>query len=197
MDHHKRSDPRLTPPGRGAGERAALILVLMISLICGAVAAGALWSTAAEADRELAAHRHQVRATTTGPAEEPPVAARYGSTPRAVAPAVWEQPQNVRRSGTVHVPPRTPPGRTVTIWVDDAGTPARPPGSTADRALTSLSGGSVAAASAGGIGAGALLLVRRRTEARRLAVWEQEWEQVEPVWSGRLRRGSAPGTEDD
>ncbi|WP_225800965.1 hypothetical protein [Streptomyces sp. NK15101] len=197
MDHHKRSDPRLTPPGRGAGERAALILVLMISLICGAVAAGMLWSTGVEADRELAAHRHQVRATTTGPAKEPSAAARYGSTPRAVAPAVWEQPDHVRRSGTVPVPPRTPQGRTVTIWVDDTGAPARPPGSAADRALTAGAGGSVATACAGAIGAGVLVLVRRRTEARRLAVWEQEWEQVEPVWSGRLRRGSAPGTDDD
>ncbi|GGU95406.1 hypothetical protein GCM10010275_36620 [Streptomyces litmocidini] len=197
MDHHKRSDPLRTRPGRGAGERAALVLVLLVSLICGAVAAGMLWSAGARADHELAAHRHQVRATTTGPAKNPPVAVRYGSTPRAVAPAVWEQPEHVRRSGTVHVPPRTPRGRTVTIWVDDTGAPARPPGSTVDRALTSLSGGSVAAASVGGIVAGSLLLVRRRTEARRLAVWEREWEQVEPVWSGRLRRGSAPGIDDD
>ncbi|MEU2231649.1 Rv1733c family protein [Streptomyces vietnamensis] len=197
MDHHRRSDPRLTQPGRGAGERAALILALMISLICGAVVAGMLWSTGAKADRELAAHRHQVRATTTGPAKEPPVAAWYGSTSRAVAPAVWEQPEHVRRSGAVHVPPRTPQGRTVTIWVDDTGTPARPPGSAADRALTAGAGGGVATASVGAIGAGVLVLVRRRTEVRRLAVWEQEWEQVEPVWSGRLRRGKAPGTDDD
>ncbi|MFJ5834117.1 hypothetical protein [Streptomyces sp. NPDC093089] len=197
MDHRKRSEPRPTPSGWETGERAALILVLMISLICGAVAAGMLWSTGADADRELAAHRHQVRATTTGPAKEPPVAARYGSTPRAVAPAVWEQPDHIRRSGTIHVPPRTPQGRTVTIWVDDTGTPARPPGSAADRALTAGAGGSVATVAAGAIGAGVLVLVRRRTEARRLAAWEQEWEQVEPVWSGRLRRGTAPGTDND
>ncbi|MFI8320323.1 hypothetical protein [Streptomyces sp. NPDC085529] len=197
MDHHKPSEPRPTPSGRGRGGRAALILVLTISLICGAVAAASLWSAGAKADGELAAHRHQVRATTTGPAKDPPAATRHGSTPRALAPAVWEQPDHVRRSGTVHVPPGTPQGNAVTIWVDDNGTPARPPGSAADRTLTSLSGGSVATASVGAIGAGVLVLVRRRTEARRLAVWEQEWEQVEPVWSGRLHRGKAPGTDDD
>lgn len=197
MDHHKASDQRVTLPGRGAGGHAALTLVLMIALICGAVAAGNLWNAGAEADRELAAHRHRVQATTTGPTKDPPVATRYGAPPRSVAPAVWEQPDNVRRSGTIHVPPRTPQGRTVTIWVDDTGTPARPPGSAADRALTSLSGGSVATAAVGAIGAGALVLVRRRTQARRLAAWEQEWEQVEPVWSGRLRRGSAPGGDDE
>ncbi|KQX46249.1 MULTISPECIES: hypothetical protein [unclassified Streptomyces] len=197
MDHRKRSEPRPTPSGPGRGGRATLVLVLTISLICGAVAAASLWSAGARADRALAAHRHRVQATTTGPARDPAVASRYGSTPRAVAPAVWEQPDHVRRSGTVHVPPRTPQGRTVKIWVDDNGTPARAPGGTADRALTSLSGGSFATASVGAIGAGVLVLVRRRTEALRLAVWEQEWEQVEPVWSGRLRRGSAPGTDDD
>ncbi|WP_369148557.1 hypothetical protein [Streptomyces sp. R44] len=169
----------------------------MISLICGAVAAASLWSSGARADRELAAHRHQVRATTTGPAKDPPVATRFGSTPSSVAPAVWEQPDHVRRSGTVHVPPRTPQGVTVTIWVDDTGTPARPPGSAADRVLTSISGGVVATAAVGAMGAGALLLVRRRTEVRRLAAWEREWEQVEPVWSGRFRRGRAPGADDD
>ncbi|MFE7950519.1 hypothetical protein [Streptomyces sp. NPDC057426] len=195
MLHRETSESGITPPGRPA-RRAALVFVLLIALICGAVTAGRLWNAGAEADGELAAHRHQVQATTTGPAKDPPVATRYGATPRSVAPAVWEQPDNVRRTGTIQVPPRTPQGRTVTIWVDDSGAPARPPGA-ADRALTSLLGGSIAAAAVGAIGAGALVLVRRRTEARRLAAWEQEWEQVEPVWSGRLRRGSAPGADDD
>ncbi|MDV9186715.1 hypothetical protein R6L23_00385 [Streptomyces sp. SR27] len=197
MDHHKRSDPRPTPSGWGPGARAALVLVLMISLICGVVATASLWNTGARADREIAAHRHQVRATTTAPAKDPPVATRYGATPKSVAPAVWEQPDHVLRYGTVHVPSGTPRGGTVTIWVDDAGTPARPAGSAVDRALTSFSGGSVAMASVGAIGAGALVLVRRRTGSRRLDAWEREWEQVEPVWSGRLRRGSSPGADDD
>ncbi|MFI8521213.1 hypothetical protein ACIGEZ_25840 [Streptomyces sp. NPDC085481] len=196
MLHNEPSESGITPPRRPA-RRATLVLVLLISLICGAVAAGMLWNAGAKADRELAAHRHQVQATTTGPAKDPPAVARYGATPKSVAPAVWEQPDNARRSGSIPVPPRTPQGRTVTIWVDDAGTPARPPGSAADRALTSLAGGSAATAAVGAIGVGALALVRRGTESRRLAAWEKEWELVEPVWSGRLRRGSAPGADDD
>ncbi|WP_148003753.1 hypothetical protein [Streptomyces sp. adm13(2018)] len=177
--------------------RAALIFVLLTSLICGAVAAGVLWSAGVQADRERAAHRHQVQAMTTGPAKDPPRITRSGATPEAVAPAVWEHPDDVRRTGTIQVPARTPEGRTVTIWVGDTGAPARPPVSAADRALTALAGGTLAAAAVGAIGAGSLGLVRRRTEARRMVAWEQEWEQVEPVWSGRLRRGSAPGTDDD
>ncbi|MFF5764000.1 Rv1733c family protein [Streptomyces tanashiensis] len=182
---------------KGFRGRAAFVLVLIIALVCGAVAAGTLWNAGARTDRELAAHRHQVKATTTGPAKEPSVAARYGAKPQALAPAVWEQPEHVRRSGTVHVPPRTPQGRTVIIWVDDAGAPARPPGSAADRAFTSLSGGIAAAGAVGVAGAGLVLLVRRRSEGHRLAAWEREWEQVEPVWSGRPRRGSDAGGDDD
>ncbi|WP_024755133.1 Rv1733c family protein [Streptomyces exfoliatus] len=193
---HQESGSGTTPPRRPA-RRAALIFVLLIAVICGAVAAGSLWSAGSTTDRELAAHRHQVTATTTGPAKDPPVATRYGSKAQAVAPAVWEQPENVRRSGNIHVPSRTPEGRAVTIWVDDAGSPARPPGSAADRAFTSLAGGTAAAGVVGVAGVAVVLLVRRRTEGHRLAGWEREWEQVEPVWSGRLHRGSGAGDDDD
>ncbi|MGW4745675.1 Rv1733c family protein [Streptomyces sp. NPDC004290] len=172
------------------------MFVLVAALICGVVAAGALWTFGGRADHDLAAHRHRVQATTTGPAREAPAAARFGTKPQAVAPAVWEQPAHVHRSGTVYVPPRTPQGHSVAIWVDDAGIPARPPGSTADRALTSLSGGIAAGAVVGVTGAGVVLLVRRRAEGRRLAAWEREWEQVEPVWSGRPRGGRGRGSGD-
>ncbi|MGW7305366.1 Rv1733c family protein [Streptomyces sp. NPDC054835] len=193
---HQESGSGTTPPRRPA-RSAALVFVLLVAVICGAVAAGSLWSAGSETDRELAAHRRQVTATTTGPAKDSPAATRYGTKPQAVAPAVWEQPEHVRRSGNIHVPPRTPEGRAVTIWVDDAGSPARPPGSAADRALTSMSGGVAAAGVTGVTGAAVVLLVRRRNEGHRLAAWEREWEQVEPVWSGRLHRGSGAGDDDD
>ncbi|MFD8971375.1 hypothetical protein [Streptomyces sp. NPDC059593] len=196
MLHHEPSGDGITPPRKPA-RRAALVFVLMIALICGAVVAGSLWTAGAKADRERAVHSHQVTATTTGPAKAPPVATRFGSKSQAVAPAVWEQPEHVRRSGTINVPPQTPQGRALTIWVDDAGAPTRPPGGVADRAFTSLSGGMAAAGGVGVTGTAVVFLVRRRTEGHRLAAWEREWEQVEPVWSGRLRRGSGAGDGDD
>ncbi|MFB6835750.1 hypothetical protein [Streptomyces sp. NPDC056361] len=195
MSHQEQSGQGPTASGsaRPAG-RAALTLVLAIALICGAVAAGMLWNAGNRVERALAAHRHQVQATTTGRAEEPRAATRQAVTTSSVAPAVWEYPDDVRRSGTVPVPPRTPQGRTVALWVDDRGAPTRPPGGTANLALTALAGGTATAAAAGAAGAGVLTLVRRRAEGRRLGAWEREWERVEPVWSGRLRRGSGPGT---
>ncbi|MEU3744156.1 MULTISPECIES: hypothetical protein [Streptomyces] len=196
MLHHEPSGSGTTPPTRPA-RRGALVFVLMIALICGAVATGSLWTAGAKADRERAVHSHQVTATTTGPAKDPPVATRFGSTSKAVAPAVWEQPEHVRRTGTINVPPQTPQGRALTIWVDDEGAPTRPPGGAADRAFTSLAGGTAAAGVVGVTGSAVVFLVRRRTEGHRLAAWEREWEQVEPVWSGRLRRGSGAGDGDD
>ncbi|MFI8823500.1 LapA family protein [Streptomyces sp. NPDC053431] len=196
MSRQDASGRRPAASGTDRRARAPLVLVLAIAVLCGAVAAGVLWNAGARADRELAAHRHRVQATTTGRAHDSPVAVRPGAKPQPVAPAVWAYPDNVRRSGTVQVPPRTPQGHTLIIWVDDHGSPARPPGSTADRALTAIAGSTTVASAAAASGAGVLALVRRRSEGRRLAAWEREWEQVEPVWSGRLRRGTG-GTGDE
>ncbi|MER5204213.1 hypothetical protein [Streptomyces sp. NPDC002825] len=197
MFHHEPSGPETTASGSPRAGRAALVLVLAIALICGAVAAAILWRTGARADRETAAHRHRVQATTTARSQDPPVAIRPGVEPQAVAPAVWEYPDHVRRSGSVHVPPRTPQGRAVTIWVDDSGAPARPPDTTADLALSTVAGSTAVAGAAGLTATGVLALVRRSGEGRRLAAWEREWERVEPVWSGRLGRRSEPGAGDE
>ncbi|WP_162603111.1 universal stress protein [Streptomyces sp. CS081A] len=197
MTRHEPSDGDGAPRVPEAFGRAALVLLLTLALVCGAVATGALWKAGADADRERAAHRHRVTATTTGPAREPSASTRYGTEPYALAPATWEHPERVSRSGTVRVPPRTPPGRAVTVWVDDTGTPIRAPGDAASRSLTAVSGGVAVAGLVGAAGAGALLLVRRTAEGRRYAAWEREWERVEPVWSGRLRRDSGAGTDDD
>ncbi|MEK9518836.1 hypothetical protein MIU24_05415, partial [Streptomyces venezuelae] len=85
MLHRDPLEDGTIPPGNSA-VRAALIFVLLTSLICGAVAAGVLWSAGVQADRERAAHRHQVQATTTGPAKDPPTITRSGATAQARAP---------------------------------------------------------------------------------------------------------------
>ncbi|MFB7865072.1 hypothetical protein [Streptomyces sp. NPDC056069] len=194
MNSHQPSRPGPSSSPAGPARRTALVVVLAIAVVCGAVAAAVLWRAGAAADRELAAHRHQVTATTTGPAAQPAAGARYGAEPLFSAKAVWSYPKGVPRSGTVDVPARTPRGRAVTIWVDDAGAPARPPGGTADRAVTALAGGIATAGIATGAGAGVVLL-RRRSRAGGSADLEREWQRVEPVWSGRLRRGGT-GTGD-
>ncbi|MFH8727336.1 Rv1733c family protein [Streptomyces termitum] len=177
-----------------------MILVLVLALLCGAVAAGYLWSFGSRAEHVRAAHLHRVTATTTGPTREPPVLARGGAANRALAPAAWEYPDGVPRTGTVEVPSGTPRGRTLTVSVDDTGAAVRRPGASSDVLLTSVAGGTATAGAVAATGAGALVLLGRRIDGRTLAALEREWEQVEPVWSGRLRkRGgpeNGPGTDD-
>ncbi|GGY51311.1 Rv1733c family protein [Streptomyces omiyaensis] len=185
-------DPSYADPGR----RTAVLLVLLAALVCGVLGGAYLWSFATGVDRARAADLHRVTATTTGRAAQPEAALRLGSDPVAVAPAVWEYPDDVRRTGTVEVPPRTPPGGTVAVWVDDAGALVHRTGGNADRLLVTFAGGVATAGAAGAAGAGVVALVRYCADRRTLAALEREWEQVEPVWTGRLRRGSGPPADD-
>ncbi|MFE7335078.1 hypothetical protein ACFU77_09340 [Streptomyces fimicarius] len=173
-----------------------MIVVLVLALLCGAITAGYLWSFGAQAERDRAARLHLVTATTTGPAQEQ-LPARSGPANRSVAPAEWEYPDGVRRSGTVEVPARTPQGRTVPVSVDDSGAPVRRAGGTSDLLLTSVAGGVATAAAVAATGAAGLVLLRRRADGSTPAALEREWEQVEPVWSGRLGKGNDPGPDDE
>ncbi|MGW6940225.1 Rv1733c family protein [Streptomyces xanthophaeus] len=173
---------------------AVFALSFLIAVLCGVVVTTAVWDSESRTAGETARHRHQIEATTVGPAERA-VSSRSGGNLRAVAPAVWEYPPAHQHAGTVPVPLGTSAGRPVTLWVDDAGTEAQAPSSEAQRALTA------AAAGAGALGllvlvSGAVVRLRLLlVETRTLAQWEDEWEAVEPRWSGRLRRGRGPGND--
>ncbi|MEW1700407.1 hypothetical protein [Streptomyces sp. NPDC091278] len=195
MSDREQTAGRTPYPGTGPGGRVAVVVVLILALVCGGIAAGYAWSFAGGVEQARATHIHQVTATTTGPASEPSALARGGTAPGAVAPAVWAYPDGVRRSGTVEVPPGTARGRAVVVRVDDTGSPVVETSGEADRVFTSLAGGTVTAGAAGAAGAGVLVLLRRRADGRVSAALEREWERVEPVWSGRPRRGSGPGTD--
>lgn len=123
---HQKSGSGATPPRRPA-RRAALVLVLLIAVICGAVAAGSLWSSGSKTDRELAAHRHQVAATTTGPTKDPPVATRFDPSRRRSRRL---RVGTARERPPVREHPRPAPD-TGGTRIDDLGgrrrVPARPP----------------------------------------------------------------------
>jgi len=75
-----------------------------------------------------------------------------------------------------------PPGTVVRIWVDDTGRLARPPRTTDDIALASISEGLAALAGLCRRCWCAYAVYRRRRVA---AAWGRDWERVEPRWSGR------------
>jgi hypothetical protein len=113
----------------------------------------------------------------------------YGVHSSSTVPvrAEWPVADGTSREGTVLVPPRTPLGTAVPVWVNRQGNPTRAP---LDRAGIP---GSTAAT-----GALALIGVPMATwtlyaflclalDAHRERRWAQDWAAVEPVWNSRLR----------
>ncbi|WP_354643825.1 hypothetical protein [Kitasatospora camelliae] len=163
---------------------SALLALLLVVALAVVVALASLATLRTEA-REAAQHRHRVTATATSTAAEDPGPASLA----AHAQAVWTDPQGVTRSGSIEAPAGTAVGEQVPLWIDDQGAPAESPRSTAETALFAT-----------GYGLGTLVLgsaaiasgcaVRRRILDRRAErAWEPDWELVEPLWSGRGRRG--------
>jgi hypothetical protein len=113
----------------------------------------------------------------------------YGDFPSLAVPAraVWAGPGGTSREGIVLVPPGTPVGAAVPVWVSREGNLTGPPLDRAD-----IPG---AAASMGGL---ALVGVPLATwtlyaclcfvlDAHRGRRWAQDWAAVEPDWKSRLR----------
>jgi hypothetical protein len=105
----------------------------------------------------------------------------------ASVPVRYRAPDGMERRATALVKGRRPAGVVVPVWVDRYGAITNAPAHGIDAVRSAAMGAAgvlaVSALVLGGIGAGV------RTAARRFAMrrWEQEWEQVEPLWSGRAR----------
>jgi hypothetical protein len=168
--------------------RSRLLLLMAAALATAALVAALIGQAVLHGEqtaaRQLAGHRHQVVATTVSGVAEDGVPGDGGT----VAQAVWHFPQAVSQSGPVPVPPGTTSGTTVSVWVDDGGRPAAAPQSTTDQ---------VTHAAVAGLGSFAglvltaqvLYAVRSRSLDKHAdREWEPDWELVEPVWSGRMRR---------
>ncbi|WP_051699841.1 hypothetical protein [Streptomyces sp. NRRL F-4474] len=172
---------------------AAFAVACLLAVVCGIAVGRAVWIDAGHAAETLARHRHVVTATAvdgtsyrTGP--------RPGDRPVVVAPVTWQYPADRRHADTVPVPAQTRKGDTVAVWVDDRGDAATAPPVTADLALRAFGFGA-AALTGGVLLAGALArLGIRLVDARSARAWESEWEEVEPLWTGRLHPG--PGADD-
>ncbi|CAL9337352.1 hypothetical protein SUDANB120_00194 [Streptomyces sp. enrichment culture] len=185
------------PPLRSADRartwlRRAFAAACLIAAVCGTAAGYASWSDGTRAAEALARERHAVTATTVGT-----TGYRSGDWPSdrtsTAASATWQYPPGRAHTGTVPVPPGTRKGDAVRVWVDDRGAVASAPPGTAELALEALLLGA-AAATGVLVVSGALVRVGlRAVDARSARAWEAEWEDVEPLWSGRLRPGPGDG----
>ncbi|WP_354670119.1 hypothetical protein [Streptomyces sp. S.PNR 29] len=100
----------------------------------------------------------------------------------------WTDGNGTVRTATALVKAGTSKGATVRVWVDRNGTVTSPPMS----ALTARTNGwFVGGTAAIGLAAGCYAAragMRHALDRRRYAQWDAEWDQVEPLWSGRFRR---------
>jgi hypothetical protein len=138
-----------------------------------------------------AAERSQVSAMLVEDARSPEPEDEYvdysGSLDRLVAArAVWTAPDGTPRDGTVRVPPRTPAGTAVPVWVDRDGDVTRAPldpagisGTAVAFGLLPLIGVPLAAWTLYAVLCFAL-------DAHRERRWGEDWAAVEPVWNSRL-----------
>ena len=102
------------------------------------------------------------------------------------ARAVWTAPDGTQRNGLVRVPPRTPSGTSVAVWVDRDGDIARKPQDPAGISGTATAFGFLALI---GVPLAAWSLYAMLTfalDAHRERRWEEDWAEVEPDWHSRL-----------
>jgi len=186
-------NPLIRPLDR-ARSRALLLAVLGIALaaLCGAGAAFADFAAGRRQATVTAAHLHRVEAVVLTAARKSANAAIAGRTSYQ-ADAAWTYPGDQRDTGTVGVSWNAAPGSTTGIWVGDGGRLAAAPPSTADLAgdaaclgVFTLGGLCVLIAS----GLGVRLNSLDRNADRQ---WQDSWARLEPVWSGRTRRGNHHG----
>ncbi|MEV0412891.1 hypothetical protein AB0I68_19345 [Streptomyces sp. NPDC050448] len=186
-----------TNPLRRATDRTrsrwlfAFALSCVFAVACGVMVGLTVVDTGLRAGAEQARHRHLVEATTVGEAVRHTPTRGDGAP--ATARAQWQFPPASRHSATLAVPPGTPVGHTVTLWVDDAGQAASAPRSESELVSDAVAAGAGSAGVITLLAAGVVFLRLRRVDARNLARWERDWERVEPGWSGRLRPGRESG----
>lgn len=160
---------------------AFLVAVPLAAIISG----GQAYDASLRVERAEQAARHPVPAVLLAAAPE-----RGHEGYKRPVLARWAAPDGTRRSGQIIAPPGTPPGRTVTLWVDTWGRPTGKPLQADDvigRAIVAaIAAAMIAAAAAGPALLCAAVLACRVLFRRRLAAWDAEWRTVGPRW-GSLR----------
>ncbi|OKI12782.1 hypothetical protein [Streptomyces sp. CB03911] len=165
----------------------ALTVALLLSFALTLLTALAALRVGQREARYEGQHRHRVTATTVAAA----VADRTGSRSGVGgfhARAMWQFPAGVRGSGPVAVPSAAPAGTEIRIWVDDHGRRVSAPRPGTEIATTAVLTGTGTMTLLSGAAFAAYRLGKRRIDRGTAAAWAQEWEGVEPEWSGRPRR---------
>jgi hypothetical protein len=97
--------------------------------------------------------------------------------------ARWAGPGGQQRVGKIPVPPGTPAGRTVEVWVDGSGRPTGAPLLRTELLKREISAAVLAPVVLAIVLFIVGLLVRLVMNRRRLAAWETGWASIGPRWT--------------
>ncbi|MFH9331970.1 hypothetical protein ACH4KU_23680 [Streptomyces althioticus] len=160
-----------------------LLLILLLGLPAATLGTGlATYRSAMGTVRTQSAERHEVDARVVSAVRT------VTATEEQRAQVRWIDDEGTTRTDNALVKPHTPNGATVRVWVTRDGAVTGPP-MTENQAMTTswFTGGAAAT------GFVAMIYVtrvgvRHKLDRERYALWDAEWERVEPLWAGRFRR---------
>ncbi|WP_405577791.1 hypothetical protein [Streptomyces sp. NBC_01092] len=173
---------------------AALLLILAVTPLIGALVGGLAQDALQESVSEQRASRHMVTATVVrkveGTSLEVDPEAATGREMRTRVVADWTAPDGTAHQGRVMASLDSPrPGDRFPMWTDQRGhTVARPLDSATAATHAVLAGFGAALLTAGLVEGGRRLVVWRMVR-RRYARWDQAWDRAGPDW-GRTDAGS-------
>jgi F0F1-type ATP synthase membrane subunit c/vacuolar-type H+-ATPase subunit K len=173
---------------------AALLLILVVTPVAGALVGGVAQDSLQESVRNQRASRHLVTATVTRKLDRSPLDAdpetSTGRELRTRVLADWTAPDGTAQHGSVMASLKNPNnGDHFTLWTDAQGRiVARPLDSATATTHAVLAGFGAALLGIGLIETARRLIVWRMVR-RRYARWDQAWDRAGPDW-GRTGTGS-------
>lgn len=178
--------PDRNPLRRGSDRAETAILALLVAafLACAPIAwhfAGS-WTYQAY-EREAQAQRATVHLVPATVLRAAPGWTATGADPDVLAR--WRAPDGRLRTGPVFVPGGAAAGRTVHVWIDQAGQISYPPLQQVQVISRAQLARMLAVIALGVMATGAGVLAHRALDRRRLAGWEAEWLAKGPDWSPR------------
>ena len=162
----------------------SLGVLLAVAVVLALAAALASHDTVETRARAEAAERTQVSAVLVTDAAMIAGAERTGARRATVR---WTGADGIERTGSTLLHSPRSAGETVPVWTTADGRLVFAPATEGDAMGAAVLSGALTALAAGAVVA---LLGRQAlawTGRRYARAWEQEWERVGPVWSGRAR----------
>jgi hypothetical protein len=166
-----------------AWARVALLVLFVIVTPPVAWSVGAAVAHAASQEQRVQElDRHPVTARLVQDAPVPAVTTGGVVVTQTLATAEWTEPDGSTHRAMVKAAPGARAGSAQTVWTDAAGTVVPAPPSRSDTLASICGAVFLVTVLIGAVTAAANTILHRRFTRHRLDQWDQEWQQVGPVW---------------